>query len=483
MDLAPPPLDAAPSPEPSPDPEPVVERPPDRILGGVAALLSERLDVDALWIRIGFVLLALVGGVGLLVYAAMWLAFVVGAERYWARIAGGVLLIGGLPLLLHGRGDRLLTGPWAVLALLAGLTLALWQPRRDIARRTAGTGVPDVASSAVPPDAAEAAAAARSPRPAVRLPRSRRPPSILGRATLGIAMLVAAGGAVIDQANGGRLHPEQWLGAAAIVCGIGLLVGAVAGRALWLVVPAVLFAGAGFVAGEAASMDLHPTTVAGDEFIHVGSQTVPGAHLREHVVFGSVDVQIDQRPAQPVTVDAKVGFGEIRIRPAADVTVEVRTRPGDDVRVYGVRRAGGTFTLGPDGQPAVVVDAHVAHGHVAVERYLGALPVPPVIAPTVPTVPIVPDAGQGELTEVTDGVAMSTSGAFVLAGGEAVIGADDQVEVGSHYEQGRVTVIETSAGDFKLLPGGLLATPTDEVLDLHALRGAPDASVQTTTGG
>jgi phage shock protein PspC (stress-responsive transcriptional regulator) len=479
MDLAPPPLDAAPSPEPAPDPEPAVEGPPDRILGGVAALLSERLGVDALWIRIGFVLLALVGGVGLLVYAAMWLAFVVGAEHHWARITGGVLLIGGLPLLLHQRGDRFFTGPWAVLALLAGLTLALWQPRRGTARRPTPSGAADAATFAVPPDAADAAVAARSRRPAVRLPRlPQREPSILGRATLGIAMLVAAGGAVIDQANGGRLHPEQWLGAAAIVCGIGLLVGAVAGRALWLVVPAALFAGAGFVAGEAADMGLRPTALAGDEFIHVGAQTVAGADLREHVVFGSVDVQIDERPAQPVTVDAKVAFGEIRIRPAADVTVEIRTQPGDDVRVYGVRRAGGTFTLGPGGQPAVVVDADVAHGHVAVERYLGDVPERPLIAPTVPGVP-----GGGQLSDVADGVAMTSSGAFVLAGGEAVIGAGGEVEVGNHFEQGRVTVIQTTAGDFKLLPGGLLVTPSDEVLDLQALRAGLDAPVQTTIGG
>jgi phage shock protein PspC (stress-responsive transcriptional regulator) len=482
MDLAPPPIDAAPQPEPTPDPVPdpeaAVDGRPDRILGGVAALLSDRLDVDALWIRIGFVLLALVGGVGLLVYAAVWLALVVGPERSWARIAGGVLLIGGLPLLLHQRGDRFFTGPWAVLALLAGLTLALWQPRRGIARRVIPSGAADVASPAVPPDAADAAAAARSRRPVVRWPRQRRQPSILGRATLGIAVLVAAGGAVIDQANGGRLHPEQWLGAAAIVCGIGLLVGAVAGRALWLVVPAALFAGAGFVAGEAAGMDLQPTALAGDEFIHVGSETVAGAHLREHVVFGSVDVQIDERPAQPVTVDAKVAFGEIRIRPNADVTVEVRTEPDDDVRVYGVRRAGGTFTLGPAGPPDVVVDADVGHGHVAVERYLGRVPERPVIAPVVPDVP----AG-GELTDVADGVAMTSSGAFVLAGGEAVIGPDDHVELGNEYEQARVTVIETSAGDFKLLPGGLLATPSGELLDLHALRAGTDASVQTTTGG
>jgi len=71
VDLAPPPADAAPTPAPPTLEEPA---PPERIVGGVAALLAERLDVDALWLRIGFVLLALVGGVGLVLYGALWLA-------------------------------------------------------------------------------------------------------------------------------------------------------------------------------------------------------------------------------------------------------------------------------------------------------------------------------------------------------------------------------------------------------------------------
>ena len=79
VDLAPPPADAAPAPAPAP-----VRRRrtrPTRILGGVAALLADRLGIDALWVRIAFVLLALVGGVGILVYGALWLAFVVGARH------------------------------------------------------------------------------------------------------------------------------------------------------------------------------------------------------------------------------------------------------------------------------------------------------------------------------------------------------------------------------------------------------------------
>src|SRR5229473_2947559 len=45
----------------------------DRILGGVCSGLAEGLRIDPLWVRLGFVLLALLQGVGLLVYIVLWL--------------------------------------------------------------------------------------------------------------------------------------------------------------------------------------------------------------------------------------------------------------------------------------------------------------------------------------------------------------------------------------------------------------------------
>ena len=65
-----------------------------------------------------------------MLYGALWLAFIVGADpdRRWARLAGGVVLVAGLPLLLT-QGFTFFDGPWAVLALLIGLAVALWQPR------------------------------------------------------------------------------------------------------------------------------------------------------------------------------------------------------------------------------------------------------------------------------------------------------------------------------------------------------------------
>jgi len=45
----------------------------DRILGGVCSGLAEGLHIDPLWVRLGFVLLAFLQGVGLLIYIVLWL--------------------------------------------------------------------------------------------------------------------------------------------------------------------------------------------------------------------------------------------------------------------------------------------------------------------------------------------------------------------------------------------------------------------------
>jgi len=117
VDLAPPSLDPAPTPTPPAGPLPGPPR-SDRVLGGVAALIAARLGIDALWLRIAFVLLVLVRGVGLLLYLGLWLVLVRGADHRTARIVGGVLLVGGLPFLLQQGGDRLFSGGWLVFVLL-----------------------------------------------------------------------------------------------------------------------------------------------------------------------------------------------------------------------------------------------------------------------------------------------------------------------------------------------------------------------------
>lgn len=50
-----------------------VRRPSDRQIGGVAAGIARHLDIDPVLVRVGFVVLAFFAGIGVLLYAALWL--------------------------------------------------------------------------------------------------------------------------------------------------------------------------------------------------------------------------------------------------------------------------------------------------------------------------------------------------------------------------------------------------------------------------
>ncbi|HEV2216315.1 MAG TPA: PspC domain-containing protein [Candidatus Dormibacteraeota bacterium] len=73
----------------------------DRILGGVCSGLAEGLHIDALWVRLGFVLLAFLQGVGLLVYLVLWLVMPEkvegqdGARSGFDSMTGDLKRIGG----------------------------------------------------------------------------------------------------------------------------------------------------------------------------------------------------------------------------------------------------------------------------------------------------------------------------------------------------------------------------------------------------
>jgi phage shock protein PspC (stress-responsive transcriptional regulator) len=57
----------------------------DRILGGVCSGLAEGFHVELLWVRLAFVVLAFINGVGLLLYIALWVLM---PERAGYRPAG-----------------------------------------------------------------------------------------------------------------------------------------------------------------------------------------------------------------------------------------------------------------------------------------------------------------------------------------------------------------------------------------------------------
>ena len=114
-----------------------------RVLGGVASGLADHLGLPVLWLRVAFVVLAVAGGSGLLLYAAYWLVLPQAGsgeqggrswgldDRSWSEVVAlgalgvGVLLLGQLTI----PGPTLL--PAAVIALGAAL---VWRQADDSRR-------------------------------------------------------------------------------------------------------------------------------------------------------------------------------------------------------------------------------------------------------------------------------------------------------------------------------------------------------------
>ena len=125
-------------------------------------------------------------------------------------------------------------------------------------------------------------------------------------------------------------------------------------------------------------------------------------------------------PRRRSRVDARTGVGDVALWAAADVTVEVRAAVDHGgVDVDGVERPEGTFTIGPEGAPDVIVAASVGRGGIDVEQW---------------TVRRCDDRADDRAAsagrDVADGVTLTAGGRFVFAGGEAVLDVDDTVLAG-----------------------------------------------------
>ncbi|MBV9284322.1 MAG: PspC domain-containing protein [Acidimicrobiia bacterium] len=121
----------------------------DRILGGVCGGLAEHLSIDARAVRIAFAILALVGGTGLILYAAFWAVVPQGAteagparrDRLQRRrpdrndLIALCVLAGGVVLLVRQSGlwfgD---TFVWPVLVAAVGVAM-IWHQADESQRR------------------------------------------------------------------------------------------------------------------------------------------------------------------------------------------------------------------------------------------------------------------------------------------------------------------------------------------------------------
>ncbi|MGB7448661.1 MAG: PspC domain-containing protein [Ornithinimicrobium sp.] len=119
-----------------------------RVLAGVAAGLAAHLQIKVLTVRLGFLVLTLTGGAGVIAYAFLW-AFVpegeaapatgAGAGRFGRTARATAVLLLGLALLVTGlalwSGLRVNTSFWAPVVVIAAGAVFAWAQLDEATRR------------------------------------------------------------------------------------------------------------------------------------------------------------------------------------------------------------------------------------------------------------------------------------------------------------------------------------------------------------
>lgn len=335
-----------------------------RVLGGVATGIADWLGIDPVLVRVAFVVLAVFGGSGILVYLALWLFLPEegqpeSAGERFLRDNTALAVVLAVLLTVFVVAPALTWSGWGpgpgfvgVIVLVAAVVAVVALVRRDTPSTSAGTS-PQPAPAAAPTVAAAAPtrpyqaapppgwppAVAPLPSPPPPPPQPPRDKSVLGPLTVGV-LLVTAGVLVMLGLTGvAGISAVVIVSSALLVVALGLLVGTFAGRARGLIalgvvlvlalvplaaVPRELRAGDG--AGERV---FRPTTLAelrGEYRLGAGELTLDLTNLDLGGTSHDVDVSVGAGqirvwlPDQPtgVEVDAQVGVGSVALPGAGE---------------------------------------------------------------------------------------------------------------------------------------------------------------------
>ena len=328
----------------------------ERMLAGVCGGLGQYFDITPAFFRVGFVVLALLGGSGILIYIAAALVIpdegkrdsIAGEilrehrERPWALIGLALVAVAVIVLLSHATFWPRAGGIWVLVLIVGGAIL--WSQRRD---RRAVVASP-VEGGPPPPRAPKRFA--------------------LGLPALGV--LVVSGGLLgLLDASGVDVRWDLAVAVAAIAAGAAVVVGAILRlRVGGLAALAVVL---GAVAICATAFDFRFEGPVGERTFHPAS----AAELREsyRLSIGELDLNLsDVSVTEPTRVDASIGFGALHVLVPADARVRVEPDVAiGDVTILGRKfdgpRVDKTVVDGADG-PELVVHAEVGFGELLVER-------------------------------------------------------------------------------------------------------------------
>jgi phage shock protein PspC (stress-responsive transcriptional regulator) len=312
----------SPSPaDPPPVPRRLTRSSSDKVLAGVAGGLGRYFDIDPIIFRIGFVVLTLVGGAGLLAYLAAWVLVPddpepgqAPADRSRAATIAGAAVLALAAIVLLGHGVFFLAPPLIGLAVIAVVGVLLWR----------------------------AAGGEHGGSPAARI-------------GLALLLIVVAALGFVAVAVGAALGGGAVIAGLVIALGGALVVSSFLGGRRWLVLPALIIAiPLGFVA--AAGLDVHggvgdrdyqPTTVAeldkgfqlgiGQMRLDLTQVDLPAGRTPLKLDMGIGSVRLFVPDDVCVASDVRVGAGYARIldRDSGGLDVDWRQSP---VESAGVKR-------------------------------------------------------------------------------------------------------------------------------------------------
>jgi phage shock protein PspC (stress-responsive transcriptional regulator)/predicted membrane protein len=334
----------------------------DRIIAGVAGGLGRYFDISPTFFRIGFVILTLVGGAGILLYVAA--ALVIPEEgrtdsivsealrrhrdRPW--LLAGVALVGIALVSLIAQADFWPNSGFAwTLLLLGGLAIV-------IAQRRSNDGSP-------PPETQSPAA---QPRP--------RPPSLF-LPVVGV-LLAAAGALALLAAVGVDIPWDVALAVGAIATGVAVVAGAATRRRTGGLVIVGVFLATLAIAVSAIDIRLEGP---------IGERTyspvlAADVHRNYEMSIGDLTVDLTNTVLDSDTeIDANVGIGSVTVVVPADAVVSVdASASAGEVTVFGRKDDGVDAHVSENSIPpgamqsgtvkTIQIDTHVGLGNVSVSR-------------------------------------------------------------------------------------------------------------------
>ena len=330
----------------------------DKVIAGVAGGIGAYFGIDAVIVRIAFIVLTFLGGAGPFLYLIGWLALPREESRsVVANALGGdsphrfrsllaVVLIGlGLLITANLSGElfKAFINVWtiapylALILIAAGVALVLWpgpagRTKPTPARRQAPPAPPPAApppSTAAGPEWAAASPTRPLPPPAAPVRRQGR--TTIGYLTVAVLLVYTGGAVILERLDASEVDIGVFFAIALAITGVGLLGSAYAVPARGLILlgvafsaPLLLFAGADVPWGSGVG-EVRVTVTDADElqseYRHgIGRMVVDLSGLDPDETAHSVDLSLSAGemlvfvPDGVKTVaDVDVGAGNIRV--------------------------------------------------------------------------------------------------------------------------------------------------------------------------